>query len=139
MVEGKIIFRYDKDTGYGHMNKQNRFGSFFASTAPVEEDYELKNEWDAQRFCELQCDIQYYKRKWQIARERAKGAQIVYDNLTQNGEDCPRLRKQVIYLVKDAAAAKERYETMRDCYKGYTENMLRTRKMVLEKKNKKIE
>lgn len=134
MARGTIIESYyNVEEGYSYLVKATKLGTFCAQSLADEEDREFATEWDGYKICEAKCDIDYYKEKAKVMRERYLGVLYAYQNLTQNGEvslDLDRLKRQVDVAYRDWKKATSQYENMKDSFTGYCTAIVNSRKVL---------
>lgn len=83
--QGRIVESwYDEDDGITYLCRQTKWGMFEAWSACMEEDRDIQNKWDGFRFCELKIFAQELKARIKALKQRLKGMQIMYDNVTQS-------------------------------------------------------
>lgn len=134
MARGTIIESYyNAEEGYSCLVKATKLGTFYAQSLADEEDREFATEWDGYKICEAKCDIDYYKEKAKVMRERYLGVLYAYQNLTQNEEmslDLDRLKHQVDVAYRDWKKAVSQYENMKDSFTGYCTAIVNSRKVL---------
>ena len=124
--------------------KETKYGTFTSYARPTETDKDIANSWDGFRFAETKCDIQAYKTKAKMMRERAKGIKHACDvvsralsvqnkNFTKD-ETYQKFYKQYKVAMKDYYKAKEQYEIMRDSYSGFCEQIIKQRRKIRNEK-----
>ena len=141
-MKGKILDAfYDEEYHVSGVEKQTKWGTFFASTLAQECDLDIANEWDGQRFAEIKTDMMALKAKWKVMRERAKGVETAYNNLAQaHDENDPIMKalyRQVMAARKEAKGLKYRYDKMVENYPKLTDIVLDTRRDMRKKQEAK--
>lgn len=132
---------YDESSGKSIVRKATKYGIFKGETKVCKEDKDIQNKWDGLLFAEHKADIQYWKAKKNVLRERAIGVRTALFNLSQNPgkEEKPflkKLEKQYLTALKEYERANEIYNYMKGSYKKVSENILETRRSMRAKQNK---
>lgn len=129
-VDGEIIH----SLATAHLYKETKYGVFFGEATAALEDEDIANQWDGFRFAEMKCDIQAYKAKAKIMKERAKGITHALKVVAIGNPDLvnslamDKLYRQEMLAWKNYYRAKKQYETLRDSYSGYCEHIINQRR-----------
>lgn len=139
-MKGRITFSlYDPTTGMSVITKATKYGEFTATTKVSEEDKDVANRWDGQRFAEYKCDLKALKRKADIMYIRYEGVQNAYNNMYEtlyNLADRSLDAEYMMYLMERQADhayrqyedAQNKYKAMCDNYKVYCDSVLQERR-----------
>jgi hypothetical protein len=117
-----------------HLYKETKYGVFFGEATAALEDEDIANQWDGFRFAETKCDIQAYKAKAKVMKERAKGIThalkvvVIGNPDLANDPVINKLYRQEMLAWKNYYRAKKQYETLRDSYSGYCEHIINQRR-----------
>lgn len=131
--------------GETHLYKETKYGTFYGHVKVSEKDKDIANSWDGYRFAEMKCDIQAYKAKANIMKERALGIQhacnIVARALVDQSNDnfmddavYQKFERQRQVAWSNYYKAKEQYEVMRDSYSGFCDVVIKQRREFRNKK-----
>lgn len=146
MGKGVIVASgWDEKERIAYVQKQTKYGTYFAEVIADEEDFDISTEWDGYRFASYKCDLQYMNEKAKRLYERYMGVRTAYNNLTQmlTPEECEadpvlvKLQRQVAIAKRDAANARKLYKRMSEYYIPFTEDIIAERKRLQEWKTKR--
>lgn len=135
-IDGNIV-SYPGET---HLYKETKYGTFYGHVKVSEKDKDIANSWDGYRFAEMKCDIQAYKAKANIMKERANGITHALKVVLNGNPDLAndpaidKLLRQEIVAWKNYYRAKEQYEVMRDSYSGFCDVVIKQRREFRNKK-----
>ena len=110
--------------------KHTKYGTFYGDAWLHPNDEDIDNSFDGCRIAEFRADLQAYKEKAKVLRQRAVGARILVDNLKNSltPEDFEKASKQVFHLFNDYKKAKTYYLRMKDYEPFFIENLLKKRR-----------
>lgn len=134
-MKGKIL-ESQHNPGYdSYILKHTKYGTFSSQVFLQEEDKDIENSFDGCRIAEYNADLQAYKMKAKMMRQRAIGAQTVYNNIAQSctpedleSDFMQKLARQVDYLRREADKAKDYYERMTDYRPFFIDHLLDNRR-----------
>lgn len=142
-MKGKILDAWyeetDDELNESCICKETKYGTFTGYARPAEQDKDIANSWDGFRFAETKCDIQAYKARAKVMKERANGiSHALRVVLTGNPQYAAapaieKLIKQEAVAWKNYRQAKEQYEIMRDSYSGFCEQIIKQRRKIRDK------
>ena len=127
-----------------HVYKETKYGLFYGEVQAAPADEDIANQWDGYRFAELKCDIQAYKAKAKVMKERALGIEhacnVVARALVDQGNDnfmddavYQKFERQRQVAWSNYYKAKELYEIMRDSYSGFCSQVIKQRREIRNK------
>lgn len=142
-MRGKILDS-QYNPGYGSwVIKQTKYGTFDSEVFLDEEDKDIDNSFDGCRIAEFDCDLKAYKERAKWLRQRAIGAQILCDYIMlsvdslRGHKGVNDIIKHTNQMVKEADKARDYYERMKDYRPIFIENILKNRREVRERTEKK--
>lgn len=120
-----------------HVYKETKYGVFFGEATAALEDEDIANQWDGYRFAEMKCDIQAYKAKAKVMKERALGVRHAYDVIVNSFKDDDfnlesevlyKLNRQVQIAWRDYEKALHHYKIFKEMYPDYCDQIVRQRR-----------
>ncbi len=117
-----------------HIYKETKYGVFYGEAQAAPEDEDIANSWDGYRFAEMKCDIQAYKAKAKVMRERALGLQHACNVIAQANkgniynEIYMKFERQLQVAWNNYYRAQEQYETLKNMYYDYCNQIIRQRR-----------
>ena len=152
-MRGKIL---DSQYNPGYSSwviKQTKYGTFDSEIFLDEEDKDIDNSFDGCRIAEFDCDLKAYKERAKWFYQRALGAKTIYNNVMNSlieidnktyifdDEDarlvCDKFSNEVHHMFKEAEEAHEIYDRMKDYRPIFIENILKNRREIRERTEKK--
>ena len=146
-MKGRIIAAsYDPATGISTVTKATKYGEFTASTKVADDDKDVANRWDGQRFAEYKCDLQALKKKVSIMAARYDGIQNAYNNLYDSLANAARydinvdyimyqLSRQADHAYRQYEEAYNKYQFMTNNYNHYCASVLQERRKLRTEKS----
>ena len=126
---------YNENTGTSFVSVESRWGRFTAYAQVAEQDLPIKNKWDGCKIAHYRCYIQEMEAKARALRERAKGAEQVY-NVMSWTNDYPaidKIKRQVDNLYRQADEAKECAENLKTNFPYFLDKLEKSRNEIRNK------
>jgi hypothetical protein len=139
-MKSKIVEEnYNKETGSAFLSKVYPSGMIYSASTKCDEcDKDIMNQWDAFRFCEIKCDLQYLNQQAKDMYQRYLGAKHLRDVVVEMqgaiGEDgIKAIDRQVALAKRDYKNLREQYNNSKQLYNQVTENCLAYRRKLRER------
>jgi len=141
-MKGTILYtEYDKSEKTYIVVKQTKYGTFIKSVKLHPEDEDIQNNYDGYHFAEMKCDIAAYKAKANYLKQRAIGVEhayhVILDSCDLNNSVVLKLKRQVDVAWWTYQDTLETYKTLKSSYHFIVENILRQRRELRQKLEKR--